>query len=383
MKPIYLDYMATTPLDPLVKESMLEFLGGIEEDLFGNTNSLHYYGRKAKEAIENARIKVANLVSCSPHSILWTSGATEANNLAIKGAADFYRRQGNHIITSTIEHSSVLACCRHLETQGFEVSYVQPSPDGLVEPHILEKEIRRETILISLMHANNEIGTIQDIAKIGAIAKDRGILLHVDAAQSLGKIAIDLVNLPVDLMSFSAHKIYGPKGAGALYIRSNPRLHLTPQIHGGPQESNLRAGTLATHQIVGMGEACYIAGQRIQEDGSHQRYLLNLLSEAATNWGNITINGSTKYRLPNNLNISIGGIDHKPLIDALEDIAISATAACHDTQPSHVLKAIGVTDRLINNSLRISIGRFTTEEEINYVIAYLGRIINQLQEITR
>ena len=379
MKPIYLDYMATTPLDPLVKKSMLDALGEVEGGLFGNANSLHYYGRKAKEVIKNARTKVANLVNCPPQSILWTSGATESNNLAIKGAADFYRRQGNHIITSAIEHSSVLACCKQLETQGFEVSYVQPSSDGLVEPHTLEKEIRRETVLISLMHANNEIGTIQDINKIGKIAKDRGILLHVDAAQTLGKIPIDLAQLSVDLMSFSAHKIYGPKGIGALYIRSNPRLHLTPQMHGGLQESSLRAGTLATHQIVGMGEACYIAGQRMQEESRYQQYLLNLLIEATANWDNITINGSLKHRLPNNLNLSIGGVDHKLLVDALEDIAISSIAACHDTQPSHVLKAIGVEGRLIDNSLRISIGRFTTEEEIRYAIDYLNLIINQLR----
>ncbi len=387
MKPIYLDHMSTTPIDPRVRELMIAYLGGAESNTFGNANSPHYYGYEAKNAIELAREKVASLVHCDPLGIVWTSGATEANNLAIKGIANFYQRQGRHIITSTIEHKSVIECCQYLATQGFEISYLKPSSDGLIDPMQLEKLIRRDTILISLMHANNEIGTIQKIEKIGAIAQARGVLFHVDAAQSAGKIPLDLKKWPIDLMSFSAHKIYGPKGIGALYIRTNPRLHLVPLLHGGTQENSRRAGTLATHQIVGMGEAFSIAQRQMHEDGLRQQYLIEKLKNALNDIGNVSINGSTKHRLPHNLNLSFADLDHELLVGALKDLAISTTSACYASpshvrtnQKSYVLKAIGLGDDLINNSLRISIGRFTTEAEMEQVIFHLKQTVASLRK---
>ena len=295
-KPIYLDYMATTPIDPRVAQKMLPYLN----EFFGNPASKHYYGYQAQAAVEEARSQVAALINCDSKSIIWTSGATEANNLALKGAAYFYERQGKHIVTCKTEHKSVLDPCKYLESQGFEVTYLTPKPDGLINLEDLEKTLRQDTILVSIQHVNSEIGVIQDIENIGKLTRSRGILFHVDTAQSAGKIPLDLQKLKIDLMSFSAHKIYGPKGIGALYIRSQPKLHLTPQIHGGDQENNLRAGTLATHQIVGMGEAFNIAASEMQPEGKRLLQLREKLWQGIKPLGNIYINGSSSNRIQGN-----------------------------------------------------------------------------------
>lgn len=377
-KPIYLDYMATTPVDPRVAKKMLPYL--TDDSFFGNSLSKHFYGYQAKAAIENARLQVATLINSDPKSIVWTSGATEANNLALKGAACFYARQGKHIITCKTEHKSVLDVCRYLETQGFSVTYLTPKPDGLIDLNALEQAVRPDTILVSIMHVNNEIGVIQDIATIGELARARGILFHVDATQSMGKIPIDLEQLKIDLMSFSAHKIYGPKGVGALYIRQQPKLHLVPQIHGGEQEHGLRSGTLATHQIVGMGEALQIAGQEML--GENQRFLAlrERLWQEVKNLGNVYLNGSLTNRIAGNLNISFDNISGELLLAALKDLALSSTATCNQMQISYVLKAIGVPDKLAMNTLRISFGRFTTETEIELVIKHIKEMVSKLRE---
>lgn len=378
-KPIYLDYMATTPIDPRVVAKMLPYLSSIDNGLFGNPASKHYYGYQAMGAVEEARAQVATLVNCDPKNIIWTSGATESNNLAIKGAAQFYQRQGKHIITCKTEHKAVLDPCKYLETMGFEVSYLTPEKDGLIDLNKLEQALRPDTILVSIMQVNNEIGVIQDIKNIGELTRKRGILFHVDAAQSNGKIPIDLQNLKVDLMSFSAHKIYGPKGIGALYIR--PKLHLIPQIHGGEQENHLRAGTLATHQIVGMGEALHIAASEIKTEGKRLLMLRNKLWDGIKNLGDVYLNGSMENRIHNNLSVSFDNIDGELLLAALKDIAVSTTSACSSTitQPSHVLTAIGVPNQLIPSTIRFSIGRFTTELEINATVQHLNEVITKLR----
>ena len=376
-KPIYLDYMATTPIDPRVAQKMIPYLN----EFFGNPASKHYYGYQAQAAVEEARAQVAALVNCDSKSIIWTSGATEANNLALKGAAYFYSRQGKHIVTGKTEHKSVLDPCKYLATQGFDVTYLTPKPDGLINLEDLEKALRQDTILVSIQHVNSEIGVIQNIKNIGELTRSRGILFHVDAAQSAGKIPIDLQKLKIDLMSFSSHKIYGPKGAGALYVRSHPKLHLTPQIHGGDQENNLRAGTLATHQIVGMGEAFYIAALEMQDEGKRLLALREKLWQGIKSLGNIYINGSSSNRIQGNLNVSFGDIDSELLLAALKDLAVSTTSACtrSSTTPSYVLQAIGVPKNLILSSIRFSIGRFTTETEINNAIKHINEVVAKLR----
>ena len=378
-KPIYLDYMATTPVDPRVAKKMQLYL--TNDGIFGNSASLHFYGHQAKTAIEDARWQVANLINNDPKSIIWTSGATEANNLAIKGATYFYQHQGTHIVTCKTEHKSVLDSCKYLETQGFSVTYLTPKPDGLIDLHILEQALRPDTILVAIMHVNNEIGVIQDIAAIGELTHSRGILFHVDATQGIGKIPLDLQKLKIDLLAFSAHKIYGPKGIGALYIRQQPKLHLVPQIHGGEQEYGVRSGTLATQQIVGMGEALHIAAQEMITENDRLLALREHLWQEIKSLGNVYLNGSLTNRIAGNLNISFGDIDSELLLAALKDIAISSAAACTKAilEPSHVLKAIGVPNQLALNTIRISIGRFTNETEIDFTIKHIKEIVTKLR----
>lgn len=377
-KPVYLDYMATTPVDPRVAKKMVPYL----EKSFGNSASKHFYGYQAKEAVEKARNQIASLINCDPKDITWTSGATEANNLALKGAALFYQRQGKHIVTCKTEHKSVLDSCKYLETQGFEITYLTPKSDGLIDLSNLKQALRQDTILVTIMQVNNEIGVIQDIAKISEITRSQGILLHVDGAQSTGKIAIDLQKLKVDLMSFSAHKVYGPKGIGALYVRSNPKLHLVPQIHGGSQENNWRAGTLATHQIVGMGEAFHIAEQEMVTESKRLLALREKLLQGIKNLGGVYTNGTLKNRVSGNLNLSFAKVDGEVLLAALKDLALSTTSACikDSSEPSYVLKAIGVPDNLIASSFRLSLGRFTTEKEIDFVIKHINEVVTQLRK---
>lgn len=376
-KPIYLDYMATTPIDPRVAEKMQFYL--TNELAFGNSASQHFYGYQAKAAIEDARLQVANLINGDPKGIVWTSGATEANNLAIKGATIFYQRQGKHIVTCKTEHKSVLDTCKYLETQGFRVTYLTPKSDGLIDLEILEQALQPDTILVSIMHVNNEIGIIQNISDISNLTRARGILFHVDATQSVGKIPIDLQQLKVDLMSFSAHKVYGPKGIGALYIRQQPRIHLAPQIHGGEQEGGIRSGTLATHQIIGMGKALEISAQEMIDENHRLLGLRMQLWQAIKSLGNVQINGSLTNRIAGNLNISFDDIDGELLLAALKDLALSAASTCNKGQSSYVLKAIGVPNKLILNTLRISIGRFTTTTEIEFTAKHIKEVVNKLR----
>jgi len=379
--PIYLDYMSTTPVDKRVLKEMIPYLGGIKSKNFGNASSKHYYGYRINTAIEIARAKVARLVNCDINNIVWTSGATEANNLAIKGISLFYAHQGKHIITSKIEHKSVLESCKYLENNGFEVTYLSPEKDGLIDINKLNNALKQDTILISIMHVNNEIGVIQNISEIGQIAHSKGILFHVDAAQSLGKIPINLQDLHIDLMTFSGHKIYGPKGIGALYIRKESNLHLLSQMNGGFQENGLRAGTLATHQIVGMGAACQIAMQEMEEDEKKILALSKKLWKIINDIGDIQINGSLSKRISGNINIIIKGINNEVLLSSLYDIAISKMSSCIlNNESSHVLKAIGISDNLIENSIRISIGKFTTKHEIMFVGKRLKEVIFALRK---
>ena len=381
--PIYLDYMATTPVDPRVKEKMNDCL--TIDGNFGNAaSSSHVYGLRAKESIELARTQVADLLNVSSAEIVWTSCATEANNLAIKGAAEQYSRKGRHIITCSSEHKSVLDVCSYLEGIGFEVTYLQPNNSGLIDLNKLEESIHKDTILVSLMHVNNEIGVVQDIAAIGALVKSHGIIFHVDAVQSVGKIPIDLQVLPVDLASFSAHKAYGPKGVGALYIRHKPhRVRVAPQMHGGGHEFGLRAGTLPTHQIVAMGEAFSIAKREQAKECERILQLRNKLWAEIEKLGDVYLNGDFEQRVAHNLNISFLGIKGEDLLEQLRDIAVSTSAACvsASTQPSHVLKAIGVSNALAYSSMRISLGRFTTVEEIDYVASYIQQVVMKLRGV--
>lgn len=381
--PIYLDYSATTPVDPRVAEKMSECL--TLEANFGNPASRsHMFGWKAEEAVETARRQVADLLNCDPREIVWTSGATEADNLAIKGAAHFYSKKGKHIITSKIEHKAVLDSCRQLEREGFEVTYLDPASNGLTSPESVEAAIRPDTILVSVMHVNNEIGVINDIAAIGKITRERGVIFHVDAAQSTGKVDIDLQTMQVDLMSLTAHKIYGPKGVGALYVRRKPRVRIEPQIHGGGHERGMRSGTLATHQIVGMGEAYRIAKEEMQQDHSRVMALRDRLLAGLKDIEEVYVNGDVEHRVAGNLNISFNFVEGESLMMALRDLALSSGSACTSAslEPSYVLRALGLSDELAHSSLRISIGRFTTEEEIDYAIEKIHEAVAKLRELS-
>ncbi len=381
---IYLDCAATTPVDPRVVARMVACLG--PEGNFGNPASRsHGYGWRADEAVENARMQVAEFVNCDPRELVWTSGATESDNLAIKGAAQFYRNAGNnqgrHIVTSRIEHKAVLDSCGWLETQGFEVTYLAPTPDGVVTPTQLVAALRDDTMLVSLMHVNNELGTINDIAALGALCRARNIVFHVDAAQSTGKLPIDLAQLPVDLMSFSAHKTCGPKGIGALYVRRSPHIHLLPQMHGGGHERGLRSGTLPTHQIVGMGEAFALAGAEMVQETARIKMLSTRLWAGISTLPGVFLNGSATQRVPHNLNVAFAGVEGEVLVNALKDIALSTGSACNSAtvEPSYVLTGIGVSRALADASLRFSLGRFTTDDEITRALAQVLDIVPKLR----
>lgn len=379
--PIYLDYAATTPVDPRVVEKMIPYL----TEKFGNPASRsHSFGWEAEKAVEEARSQVAALVNADPREIIWTSGATESNNLAIKGAAHFYKDKGRHLITVKTEHKAVLDTCRELERQGFEVTYLGVKENGLLDLDEFKAAIRPDTILASVMFVNNEIGVIQDIPRIGEICREKGILLHVDAAQATGKVDIDLSRLQVDLMSFSAHKTYGPKGVGALYVRRKPRVRLVPQIHGGGHERGMRSGTLATHQIVGMGEAFRIAREEMHTEIERVRMLRDKLLKGLMDIEAVHINGDMERRVAGNLNVSFSFVEGESLIMALKDLAVSSGSACTSAslEPSYVLKALGRSDELAHSSIRFSIGRFTTEEEIDYALRLIHEKIGKLRDMS-
>jgi cysteine desulfurase len=381
--PIYFDYSATTPVDPRVAEKMVACL--TLDGNFGNPASRsHLFGWKAEEAVETARRNVADLVNADPREIVWTSGATESDNLAIKGVAHFYQKKGKHIITSKIEHKAVLDTCRQLEREGFEVTYLDPNTDGLITIESVEAAMRDDTILVSLMHVNNEIGTITDIAAIGELTRSKGVLFHVDAAQSAGKIEIDLSSIKVDLMSFSAHKIYGPKGIGALYVRRKPRVRLEAQMHGGGHERGMRSGTLPTHQIVGMGEAFRIAKEDMKADAEHALALRNRMMEALKDVEEVHVNGSLDQRVVQNLNVSFAYVEGESLLMSLKDLAVSSGSACTSAslEPSYVLRALGLSDELAHSSIRFSFGRFTTEEEIDYAVSQIKDAVDKLRELS-
>ena len=381
--PIYLDYSATTPVDPRVAQKMADCL--LVDGNFGNPASRsHVFGWKAEEAAENARRQVAELVNADPREIVWTSGATESDNLAIKGVAHFYASKGKHIITSKIEHKAVLDTCRQLEREGFEVTYLEPTPEGVITPAMVEVALRDDTILVSVMHVNNEVGSINDIAAIGELTRARGILLHVDAAQSAGKVDIDLEKLKVDLMSFSAHKVYGPKGMGALYVRRKPRVRLEAQMHGGGHERGMRSGTLATHQIVGMGEAFRIAKEEMHQEMARIEGLRKRFFDQVQDLEELYLNGSPVSYAPNILNVSFNYVEGESLMMSLKDLAVSSGSACTSAslEPSYVLRALGRNDELAHSSIRFSFGRFTTEEEVDYAAKKVVEAVSKLRELS-
>ena len=381
--PIYLDYSSTTPVDPRVADKMMECL--TLEGNYGNPASRsHMLGWKAEEAVETARRQIADLIKADPREIVWTSGATEADNLAIKGVAHFYSKKGKHIITSKIEHKAVLDSCRQLEREGCEVTYLDPDDKGLISPQTVADAIREDTILVSLMHVNNEIGVVNDIEEIGKITRKKGVIFHVDAAQSTGKIDIDLENMQVDLMSLTAHKTYGPKGIGALYVRRKPRVRIAPQIHGGGHERGMRSGTLATHQIVGMGEAYRIAKEEMHQDHERVLTLRNRLLDGLKDIEEVYVNGDIGNRIAGNLNISFNFVEGESLMMALRDLAVSSGSACTSAslEPSYVLRALGLNDELAHSSLRITVGRFTTEEEIDYAVEKIHEAVAKLRELS-
>ena len=379
----YFDYASTTPVDPRVADKMYECLK--LDGNFGNPASRsHEFGWKAEEAVERARMQVASLVNADTREIVWTSGATESDNLAIKGAARFYKDRGNHIITSKIEHKAVLDPCRQLEREGFEVTYLDPNEDGVITLDMLKKHIKDETILVSLMHINNELGSVTDIEEIGNFTRENNIIFHVDAAQSTGKVNIDLSNLNVDLMSFSGHKTYGPKGVGALYVRRKPRVRLEALIHGGGHERGFRSGTLATHQIVGMGEAFKIAQDEMEKDNKLIKKLSDIFYKEISEIEEIFLNGNEKNKVPNITNVSFAYIEGESLIMALQDVAVSSGSACTSAslEPSYVLRALGRPDELAHSSIRFSFGRFTTEEEVRSVAETTKKVVAQLRELS-
>ena len=381
--PIYLDYSSTTPVDERVAKRMSECL--TLDGAFGNPASRsHSFGWDGDSLIKTARNHVANLIKSDPKEIIWTSGATESNNLAIKGAAHFYKSKGNHLITLSTEHKAVLDTMRQLELEGYKVTYLDPEPNGLLDLDKLEKAITDETLLISVMHVNNEIGVIQDIEKIGEITRKHKILLHVDAAQSPGKVEIDVEKFNVDLLSLSAHKVYGPKGIGALYVRRKPRVRLEAQMHGGGHERGFRSGTLPTHQIVGMGEAFRIAKEEMESDNKKIKKLRDKLWNKLKNIEEIYINGDMEQRIPGNLNVSFNYVEGESLIMAIKDIAVSSGSACTSAslEPSYVLRALGRDDELAHSSIRITIGKYTTEEEVDYAVELIIKSVAKLRDLS-
>jgi len=381
--PIYFDYSATTPVDPRVADKMIECL--TMDGNFGNPASRsHVYGWKAEEAVETARRQVADLLNADPREIVWTSGATESDNLAIKGVAHFYQKKGKHIITSKIEHKAVLDTCRQLEREGFEVTYLDPDKEGIIQPQAVSAALREDTILVSVMHVNNEIGVINDIAAIGEITRANGVLLHVDAAQSAGKIDIDVENMKVDLISLSAHKMYGPKGMGALYVRRKPRVRLEAQMHGGGHERGMRSGTLATHQIVGMGEAAAIAKAEMHQEKERITALRKRFWDGLADMEEIYLNGSENQRYIGNMNVSFNYVEGESLLMSLKDLAVSSGSACTSAslEPSYVLRALGLNDEMAHSSIRFSIGRFTTEEDIDRAVDEIRTAVGKLRELS-
>ena len=380
---IYFDYASTTPVDPRVAKKMSECLS--TEGKFGNPASRsHKYGWEAEEAIEVARRQVAELVGSDPREIVWTSGATESDNLAIKGVAHFYKSRGKHIVTSKIEHKAVLDTCRHLEREGFEVTYLEPAQDGLISPEEVRSAIREDTTIVSIMHANNEIGVINDIAAIGKICRELGVFYHVDAAQSAGKIEVDVEAMKIDLMSLSAHKMYGPKGVGALYVRRKPRVRLEAQMHGGGHERGMRSGTLPTHQLVGMGEACRIAKAEMKEEQARLLKLRKRLWNGLKDLEEVYVSGDMEQRLPGLINMSFNYVEGESLIMSLPDLAISSGSACTSAslEPSYVLRALGLNDELAHSSLRFSVGRFTDESDVDQAIESVKKAVEKLRDLS-
>ncbi|MFT0213503.1 IscS subfamily cysteine desulfurase [Pseudomonas sp. F1_0610] len=381
--PIYLDYSATAPVDPRVAEKMIQCL--TLEGNFGNPASRsHVYGWKAEEAVEEARRQVADLINADPREIVWTSGATESDNLALKGVAHFYSGKGKHIITSKIEHKAILDTARQLEREGFEVTYLEPTSDGEITAQMIKDALREDTILVSVMHVNNEIGTINDIAAIGEVVRAHGAIFHVDAAQSAGKIVLDTQAMKVDLISISGHKMYGPKGIGVLYVRRKPRIRLEAQMHGGGHERGMRSGTLATHQIVGMGEAARVAKEDMAKDTAHVKALSDRFYAKVNGMEEVYLNGSPTHRVPNILNLSFNYVEGESLMMSLKDMAVSSGSACTSAslEPSYVLRALGRNDELAHSSIRFSFGRFTTEEEVDYAANQIESAVNKLRELS-
>jgi cysteine desulfurase len=380
--PVYLDNSATTPVDPRVAEKMMACL--TQDGNFGNPASRsHLFGWRAEEAVEEARLQVASLIKADSREIVWTSGATEANNLALKGVAHAYRQKGRHIITSMIEHKAVLDPCKQLEKEGFEVTYLQPDVHGVISPNQVAEALREDTILVSLMHGNNELGVLTDITAIGELTRARGVFLHVDAAQTTGKVEIDVNAMKVDLMSLTAHKTYGPKGIGALFVRRSPKIKLEAQIHGGGHERGMRSGTLATHQIVGMGEAFRLAGEEMEQDCARIKALRERLWSSLTELSGVHLNGDSDNRVAGVLNVGFSGVDGEVLLMSLSDIAVSSGSACTSAslEPSYVLRTIGLADDLAHSSLRLSVGRFTTEEEVDFAAETIKNAVSRLRSI--
>ncbi|WEM41766.1 IscS subfamily cysteine desulfurase [Photobacterium sp. DA100] len=381
--PIYFDYSATCPVDPRVAEKMMQCM--TMDGNFGNPASRsHRFGWQAEEAVDTAREQIAELLNADPREIVFTSGATESDNLAIKGAAHFYGKKGKHVITCKTEHKAVLDPCRQLEREGYEVTYLEPEANGLIDMAKLRDAMREDTVLVSIMHVNNEIGVIQDIAAIGELCREKKVIFHVDAAQSAGKLPIDVQEMKIDLISLSAHKIYGPKGIGALYVRRKPRIRLEAQMHGGGHERGFRSGTLATHQIVGMGEAFRIAKEEMDKDYQHALALRERMLKGLEGIEAMTINGDLEQRLPNNLNISFAFVEGESLLMALKDLAVSSGSACTSAslEPSYVLRALGLDDELAHSSIRFSFGRFTTEEEVDYAVSQIRGAVEKLRDMS-
>jgi len=382
-RPIYLDNSATTPVDPRVATVMMQYLTA--DTKFGNPASKsHAYGWEAEEAVEAARAEVAGLIGADPKEVIWTSGATESDNLAIKGIAHFYHKKGKHIVTSSIEHKAVLDSCRQLEREGYEITYLQPEANGLIDISKLESALRDDTILVSIMHVNNEIGVVQDLEAIGKLTRERKIFFHSDAAQSAGKVEIDVNRMNIDLMSFSAHKVYGPKGVGALYVRRKPRVRLEAQMHGGGHERGMRSGTLAVHQIAGMGEAFRIAREEMADERIRLESLRDRFLKGIEEMEEVYVNGDLEHRVPGNINVSFNFVEGESLMMALNRLAVSSGSACTSAslEPSYVLRAIGRNDELAHSSIRFTLGRFTTEKEVDEAVSLAVHHVNKLRELS-